>query len=177
MNDSFEVILEGLKSDLSTMRVGRANPLMVENINVDAYGGKTPLKQLASINVPEARTLVIQPWDAGVIKEIEKSIIASEIGIAPVIDGKIIRLTVPQLTEESRTEITKQVNEKIEAARIKARRIRDGQRDEIGKQEKSGDISEDDKYEQFKSIDEEIKQFNDDVKALGEKKKQEVMTI
>tara|TARA_Y100000310_G_scaffold323000_1_gene382809 strand:+ start:243 stop:791 length:549 start_codon:yes stop_codon:yes gene_type:complete len=175
--EAFTKILDDLKSDLATLRVGRANPIMVEGIIVEAYGAKTPLKQLASVSVPEARNLIIQPWDKSIIKDVEKAINASDIGVSPIIDGNNIRLTFPQLTEESRQELTKRVSERLEAARIKARKVRDGLREEVTGQEQAKEISEDDKFKNFEEIDKAIKQFNDQAKEVGDKKRDEIMTI
>ena len=173
----FERAMENLKSELSTLRVGRANPIMVENILVEAYGTKTPLKQLASITAPEARTILIQPWDKTIAKEVEKAIAAANIGISPVNEGHQIRLTIPALTEESRKELTKSVGEKMEKTRIIIRQIRDKVKESIVKQEKDGAVTEDDKYELVKKLDELIKNYNDKIKELGDKKEEEIMTL
>lgn len=166
-----------LSQELSTLRVGRANPLMVENIMVEAYGAKTPLKQLASITVPEARTIVIAPWDKTIAKDVEKSIIIANIGINPVNEGAQIRLSIPPLTEESRKELVRSVGEKMEKTRIGLRQIRDKIRDEIAKQEKTKMITEDDKYDLQKKVDDLIKDYNETIKTLGDKKENEIMTI
>ncbi len=173
----FNKVLENLSGELSTMRVGRANPLLVENMLIEAYGVKTSLKQLSSISVPEARTILIQPWDKTITKDIEKSIREANIGINPVNEGTQIRLSIPPLTEESRKELSKSVGEKMEKARIVIRQIRDRVRDEITKQEKNKEISEDDKYNLQKKLDELVKDYNDQIKVLGEKKEKEIMTI
>src|SRR3989344_6136219 len=134
--EDFEKALSHLKDELATLRAGRANPIMVENILVESYGTKMPMKQLASIAVPAARTLVIQPWDKNIIKDIEKAIVEANIGIAPVNEGQQIRLTIPQLTEESRKQLTKAVTEKAEQCRIAIRQVRDKVKEEIVKQER-----------------------------------------
>jgi len=174
---NFEKTLAGLANELSTLRVGRANPLMVENILIDAYGTKTPLKQMASITVPEARTILIQPWDKTVAKDIEKSIALANIGISPVNEGAQIRLTVPQLTEESRKELTRSVGEKMEKARVAVRQIRDKVREEVAGLEKNKEMTEDDRFDLQKKLDELVKEYNEKIKELGEKKEQEIMTI
>lgn len=173
----FDKSLEILNNDLATMRVGRANPMIVENLLIEAYGSKTPLKQLASISVPEARTILIQPWDKTVSKDIEKGIIVANIGINPVNEGSQIRLTIPPLTEESRKELTKAVGEKMEKSRIAIRQTRDKVRDEISQQEKNKDITEDDKYNLQKQLDEMVKDYNEKIKLAGDKKEKEIMTI
>ncbi len=173
----FDRSVEMLRTDLSSLRVGRANPLMVENITVEAYGARTPLKQMASITVPEARTLLIMPWDKSVAKDIEKAIIVANIGINPVNEGSQIRLTVPQLTEESRRELVKSVGEKMEKTRIAIRQLRDTVRDEISTAEKNKDITEDDKFNLQKKLDEIVKDYNEKIKKLGDDKEAEIMTI
>jgi len=165
------------KDELMTLRVGRANPLMVENILVQAYGSRMPIKQLASITVPEARTILIQPWDKIVTKDIEKAISEANIGLNPVNEGAQIRLTIPPLTEESRKELTKSVGEKMEKSRIVIRQIRDKVRDQVAKKEKGKEITEDDKYDLQKKLDDWIKDYNEKIKDLGEKKEKEIMTI
>lgn len=170
-------VIAVLNTELQTLRIGRANPLMVEGILVEAYGAKTPLKQMASITTPEARTLIIQPWDKTVIKEIEKAIVVANIGINPVNEGQQLRLVVPALTEESRRELTKSVGEKMEKARIAVRQLRDKAREEIVKSERNKEITEDDKFAQQKKLDDAVKEYNDRIKEIGEKKEQEIMTI
>ena len=173
----FDKSLENLKGELATLRVGRANSIMVENILVEAYGTKTPLKQLASISIPEARTILIQPWDKTIAKDIEKSIIQANIGINPVNEGQQIRLTIPPLTEESRRELTKSVGEKMEKTRIVIRQIRDKVREVIIKMEKNKEITEDDKYDLQQDLDDLVKDYNDQIKKMGETKEKEIMTI
>jgi len=169
--------IDSLTNELATLRVGRANPVMVENILVQAYGVKTPLKQLASITVPEARTILIQPWDKTVTKDVEKAIVEANIGINPVNEGAQIRLSIPPLTEESRKELTKSVGEKMEKARISIRQIRDKVKEEIVRQEKNKEITEDDKYDLQKKLDELVKDYNEQIKKSGDKKSEEIMTL
>lgn len=173
----FEKALDILRDELATLRVGRANPIIVENILVDAYGAKTPLKQMASITVPEARTILIQPWDKTLSKDVEKAITIADIGISPVNEGSQIRLTIPPLTEESRKELTKSVGEKMEKTRITIRQIRDKVKDSIVAKEKDKEITEDDKYDLQKKLDELVKGHNETIKELGGAKEKEIMTI
>jgi ribosome recycling factor len=173
----WEKAIETLKGELATLRVGRANPLMVENIIVDAYGSKMPIKQMASIAVPEARTLLIQPWDKTLAKEIEKAIILANIGISPVNEGQQVRLTIPQLTEENRKELVKSVREKMEKSRITLRQVRDKIREGVMKQEKDKQITEDDRFSALKKLDEITKNYTQTVEEMGEKKENEIMTI
>ncbi len=173
----FDKSLSILTEELGTLRIGRANPLIVENIYAEAYGVKTPLKQLASIAVPEARTLLITPWDKNIIKDIEKGIVLANIGINPVNEGNHIRLTVPALTEESRKELVKAVGEKMEKTKIAMRQLRDKIKDDIAKQEKDGQLTQDDKYDLQKKLDDMVKDYHEKIKDLGEKKAKEIMTI
>ena len=173
----FEKGLEMLKNELTTLRVGRANPMMVEGILVDAYGSKMPIKQMASITVPEARTLLIQPWDKALSKEVEKAIIQANIGISPVNEGAQIRLTVPQLTEENRKELVKQVREKLEKIKIVFRQVRDKIKDTIGKMEKDKELTEDDRFLLLKKLDETTKEYTTKAEEMSDKKEDEIMTI
>jgi len=175
-NDLAKVI-EFFKKDISSLRTGRANPSILDNIMVEAYGAKTALVGLASITVPEARSIVITPWDKSISKEIEKAIVAADIGINPVNEGVKIRLVVPQLTEENRHELVKKLSEKMEAARISLRKIRDEIKELIEAAFKNKGMSEDDKFRFFKELDEEIATRNDELKGIKDKKEEEIMTI
>ncbi|MFH1583117.1 MAG: ribosome recycling factor [Candidatus Falkowbacteria bacterium] len=165
------------KKDISSIRTGRANPAMLDGIYVEAYGTKTALVGLASINVPEARSIVITPWDKSIAKDIEKAITAANLGINPVNEGDKIRLVVPQLTEENRKELVKRLNEKMETARIALRQIRDQIKEAIEAAFKDKVISEDDKFRFFKELDEEVTKQNDALRSIKDKKEEEIMTI
>lgn len=173
----FEKSIGILTDAFATLRVGRANPIMVENIIVEAYGAQTPLKQVASITVPEARTILVAPWDKAIIKDIAKAIELANIGISPVNEGAQLRLTVPALTEDSRKELVKSVGEKMEKTRIAIRQIRDKAKDNIVKQEKDKQLTEDDKYDLQKKLDELVKDYNEKIKSMADKKEQEIMTL
>ncbi|MBU1165106.1 ribosome recycling factor [Patescibacteria group bacterium] len=175
--EEFEKSIDFLKKELAGIRTGRANPKIVENILVDSYGTKTQLKQLASITVPEARTLLIQPWDKNITKDIEKAINQAGIGISPVADGNNIRLTMPAMTEESRKDFVKIINEKAENSRISIRQVRDKIKEEIIKQEKNKELTEDDRYQLIKDLDELTKKYNEQVKEIADAKEKEVMSI
>ena len=175
--DEFENALEFLKKEVSSLRIGRASPALVENIHVDAYGVKTPIMQLASITSPDARSITIQPWDKSVIKHIEKGIIEANIGINPVNEGNIIRITMPHLTQEDREKIVKILQQKVEQGRIKIRLVRDKVREDILKAEKNKEITQDDKYDFLKEIDEFTKKQNDAIEQFSENKEKEIMTI
>ena len=128
--------LEALKKDASSVRTGRAAPSLVESLEADAYGTPTPLIQLAAISAPEPRQIVIQPWDKGLLKAIEKAIIASDLGLTPSNDGALIRLQIPTLTEERRKDLVKQLHKKIEEGRVEVRGLRRHAHDEIRAKEK-----------------------------------------
>jgi len=142
--------VEAVTRELSEIRTGRASPAIVEGLHIDYYGTPTMLKQLASISAPDAHLLMIQPWDMSVIPEVEKAIMKSNLGITPSNDGKVIRLSVPQLSKERRQELVKVVHKMIEEGRISLRTVRRDAKEHIEKLEKDKMISEDDK---FKSID------------------------
>ena len=141
--DKMKKSVENLASDYTTIRAGRANPHVLDKITVDYYGTPSNLQSVANISVSEARTLVIQPWEPGLIKEIEKAILVSDLGLAPNNDGKVIRLSFPELTEERRKELVKDVKKKGEDAKIAVRNIRRDANDMAKKQQKANEISED----------------------------------
>ena len=142
--DKMNKTLEVLESDYMTIRAGRANPHVLDKIKVDYYGTPTPLQQVGNINVPEARMIIIQPWEKSLLKAIEKAILTSELGINPTNDGNVIRLVFPELTEERRKELVKDVKKKGEAAKVAVRNIRRDANDFFKKQQKADEISEDD---------------------------------
>ncbi|RJR32114.1 ribosome recycling factor [Candidatus Parcubacteria bacterium] len=173
----FGQAIDFLKNEIAQIRTGRANPAMVENILIESYGTKTPLKQLSSISVPEARTIIIQPWDKNILKDVEKSIITARLNLSPAVDGGAIRLNIPPLTEENRKELVKMVGEKVEKTKISLRQIRDKIKDQILKEEKNKQITEDDRYDLIKDLDDTIKEYNEKVDNLGAEKEKEIMTI
>ena len=168
--------LEGLRKEYLTIRAGRANPHILDKLTVDYYGTPTPLQQVANITVPEARMIQIQPWEASLIKEISKAILSSDLGLNPNTDGKIIRLVLPELTEERRKELVKDVKKKGEAAKVAVRNIRrDG--NVAFKKLKGTEVSED----EIKDLEDELQKMTDKYvkevdKAVDEKTK-EVMTV
>ena len=170
-------ITDFFKKDISSLRTGRANPSILDSVLVEAYGAKTPLNGLASISVPEARSIVITPWDKSITKDIERAVVGADLGINPVNEGDKIRLVVPQLTEENRKELVKKLNEKMETSRISLRQVRDDIKELIDAAFKSKSMSEDDKFRFLKELDEEIARQNDELKKLKEKKQEEIMTI
>ena len=169
--------IASLDSEFGTIRAGRANPHVLDRITVDYYGTPTPLQQVANISVPEARMIQIQPWEASLVKEIEKAIMMSDLGINPSDDGRVIRLVFPELTEEKRREQSKDVKKKGEAAKVAVRNIRRDANETIKKMEKKKEVTEDDSKEGQENIqkltDKKIKAI-DEIKA---KKEKEVMAV
>ncbi len=166
-----------LKEDLATVRAGRANSALVDKVTVNYYGSPTPLKALANVSVPEPRTLLITPFDPKSIAEIEKAINAANIGINPVNDGKLIRLQIPQMTEDRRKELSKQVKKMGEDTKVAVRNLRRDANDKVKKLEKAGDYTEDDVKETLddiqKLIDKSIKEVDEIVAA----KEKEIMEV
>jgi ribosome recycling factor len=153
--------VEALKRELNGVRTGRAHPSLIENLEVDYYGAVTPLRQLGTINAPEARMLTIQVWDRGAVKAVEKAIQASDLGLNPAVDGQLIRLPFPPLTEQRRRELVKHVHHKAEDARVAVRNVRRHAHDELRKAEKDG-ISQD----EIKRHEEELQKLTDQHVAL-----------
>eukprot|EP00767_Chilomastix_cuspidata_P008226 gnl/Chilomastix_cuspidata/9367.p3 GENE.gnl/Chilomastix_cuspidata/9367~~gnl/Chilomastix_cuspidata/9367.p3 ORF type:complete len:186 (-),score=8.61 gnl/Chilomastix_cuspidata/9367:335-892(-) len=173
--DKMKKAVETLNSELMKVRTGRASAGLVDGITVDYYGAQTPLNQLASITVPESRLIVIQPWDATAIGDIEKAILKANIGITPSNDGKVIRLSIPPLTEERRKDIVKQISKTCEDYKVGVRNIRRDANEDLKSLKKDGDISEDDMYkgqdEVQKLTDNNIK----DIDELNKKKEKEIL--
>lgn len=169
--------IEVYKEDLQSIRAGRANPTLLDKITVEYYGQVTPLNQVAGISAPEPRLLAIQPWDANLIPEIEKSILKSDLGLNPSNDGKIVRLVIPQLTEERRKELVKVVKKNGENAKIAVRNVRREIIDEIKKAEKAKEITEDDRI----SAEEDIQKITDkyiaEIDTVTKAKEDELMEI
>ncbi len=175
--EQFAKTIEHLKAELSSLRTGRATPALVEDLTVEAYGVKQQLKALASISVLDAKTLAIEPWDKSIIQAIETAINSSQLGINPVNDGKLLRLPLPELTQDRRAELIKVLSQKLEASRISIRQIRDDAKKEIEQQEKDKEITEDQRYKYLEELDKAVKEYNDKVKEIGEEKEKEINTI
>ena len=173
----FEKILAFLKSELASLRGTRATPALVEHVAVESYGMKQPLKALASIAVVDPKTLTIEPWDKAIMKDIEKAIQVAGIGVNPVNEGKLIRIVLPPLTEESRKELVKIVHNHLEDARGGVRAIREKLRQQIIDSEKKKEMSEDEKYKQLEKLDKMVAEYNEQVKKIGELKEKEVLTV
>ena len=173
MQKTIEVVM----SDFAGVRAGRANAGVLDKITVEYYGTETPIHQVASISTPDPRTLVIQPWDGTLLKAVEKALLASDLGINPQNDGKVIRLIFPQLTEERRKDLTKQVRKYGEEGKVALRNIRRDAMDEFKKKKKASEITEDD----LKELEKELQDLTDkrckDIDELTAKKEQELMAV
>ena len=175
--DKMQKSLDSMTNDFMTIRAGRANPHVLDKVKVDYYGVATPVAQVGNVSVPEARTIMIQPWEPNLLKEIEKAILVSDIGINPTNDGSCIRLVFPELTEERRKELAKDVKKRGEEAKVAVRNIRRDANDFVKKQNKTGELNEDQAKDEEdkvqKMTDKYIKQIDEAVEA----KSKEIMTV
>lgn len=169
--------MDVLTEEYASVRAGRANPHLLDKLRVDYYGTPSPLNAVANISVPEARVIQIQPWESKLIKDIEKAILASDIGITPNNDGKIIRLVFPELTEERRKELVKDIKKKAENAKVAVRNIRRDANDTVKKLGKSGEISEDVQKQIEDEINKVTEKFCDDIDKQLEIKSKEILTV
>lgn len=175
--DEFAKVIEHFKKEISSLRTGRANPNMLDGVMVDAYGAKTPLNGVATINVPDAQSITVAPWDKSIIKDIEKAIVNANLGVGVVNEGAQIRITVPKMTEENRIALVKKLNEKMEEGRIKNRKIRDEIKESIEEAFNKKEVTEDDKFKFIKELDEEVGGKNDELKGIRDNKEKDIMTI
>ena len=168
---------EAMERDFMGIRTGRASTSLVERIQVDYYGTPTALNQLASISVPEAHQIVIQPWDRSVLGGIEKAIIKSDIGLAPNVDGTVVRLNIPPLTEERRKDIVRVVHKRMEEARVEIRNLRREAADALKKEEKDGTVGTDESRRALDAVQKLTDRYIADVDRLGQAKEQEVLEV
>jgi len=173
----FKQAIEFFDKEAATLRTGRANPNMLEGLHVEAYGSTMPLNGVGNISVSDGRSIVITPWDKTVLKEIEKSIVAADLGVGVVNEGDKIRLTVPALTEENRKELVKKLNTKMEDARIVVRQLRDEVKQQIEAAEKDKEVTEDDKFRFMKELDDAVNGYNEELKTARDHKEKEIMTV
>lgn len=175
--EKMEKSIDSLQAELATIRAGRANPHILDKITVDYYGTPSTIQQVANVSVPEARMIQIQPWEQSLIKEIEKAIMTSDIGITPTNDGKCVRLVFPELTEDRRKELVKDVKKKGEGAKVAVRNIRRDANDNVKKQNKANEISED----EVKQLEENIQKMTDkyvaEIDDIIESKSKEILTV
>lgn len=169
----FEKALEHLQGELGIIRTGRATPALLETIFVESYGAQQPIKAVASISTPDARTLQIEPWDPTVTKAIETAIMKSDLGITPNVDGKTLRLVMPAMTDEMRQKMLKIVKERLEEGRIAVRKIREDLKKKIDK----GEGSDDEKRDLQSELDELVKEQNSRIDDIGKKKEEEITTV
>jgi len=169
-----QTALDALKHQFSTIRTGRAHPSLVESVKVDYYGTKTPIKQLASISTPEPRLIVIQPWDKASMEMIEKAIMTSDVGITPVNDGKLIRLSMPQLTQERRDELIKVLHRIAEEGKVSIRNTRHHAIEEAAKLEKENKMTEDDKFDTKDKIQKITDEFSKKIDSIFAEKEKEI---
>ena len=175
--DKMNKTLEVLKEEFGTIRAGRANPHVLDKIKVDYYGSPTPIQQVGNISVPEARMIVIQPWDKSLLKAVEKAILTSELGINPTNDGSVIRLVFPELTEDRRKELSKEVKKKGDQAKVAIRNIRRDANEAFKKMEKGGDMSEDDLELATNKMQKLTDKMIEKVDQAVEVKNKEIMTV
>jgi ribosome recycling factor len=169
--------IEHFKEELGQLRTGRAQTALVENILVDYYGSKSPMKQVASITIPEPRTVVISPWDKGTLVNIEAAVRESQLNLNPMNDGNVVRINIPQLTEDRRKELVKVLNQKAEEARIAVRKHREEVWEEIQEMEKSGKIGEDDKFSGKDKLQNVVDEYNRKIEEIRENKEREILTV
>jgi ribosome recycling factor len=169
--------IQALEEDLSSIRTGRASPALVERLHVDYYGNPTPLVQLASINVPEPRSLLIRPFDPSTLRAIERAILVSDLGLTPNNDGKMIRLNLPPLTEERRRDLVKVVHARLEEARVAVRNIRRDSIKELREYEGEKLISEDDRERGEEELQKITDRYVQEVNTVGERKEKEIMEV
>ncbi|MFW6035748.1 MAG: ribosome recycling factor [Halanaerobiales bacterium] len=172
-----EKALKATKEDFNTVRTGRARPSLVENIMVDYYGTKTPLQQMAKVVAPEARLLVIEPWDKSALGDVEKAILKENLGLTPNNDGNVIRINIPTLTEERRKELVKIAHDKAETGRIAIRSIRHEANDELKELESNSEISEDNYHRGLDNIQELTDEYINTIDTLLEEKEEEIMEV
>ena len=175
--DKMNKTLDVLVSDYAAIRAGRANPHVLDKIRVDYYGTPTPIQQVGNVSVPEARMIVIQPWEKSLLKAIEKAILPSELGINPTNDGNCIRLVFPEMTEDRRKEVAKDVKKKGDGAKVAIRNIRRDANDAFKKAEKAGDMSEDELAETTEKMQKLTDKMVERVDKLVEEKTKEIMTV
>jgi ribosome recycling factor len=175
--DRMTKAVEALRRELAGIRTGRAHPGLVEHLRVDYYGVPTPLNQLATISVPDPRLLTIQPWDRQAMGAIEKAILKSDLSLTPTNDGTLIRLSIPQLTEERRRELAKVVHKKVEEGRVEVRNIRRDAHEELRRLQKEKLISEDDQFRGQEKLQKLTDEFVQQVERVGQEKEAELLAV
>ena len=177
LEDKLDKVVNVLKDEYGTIRAGRANPHILDRLQVEAYGGMSPLNQLGNISVADARCLVISPWDKSLLKSIEKAILASNIGLNPTNDGNVIRLVFPELTEERRKDLVKQVRRMGEDAKVAARNVRREAMEGIKKMKNGKEISEDEASSLEKDVEKTVSKYMEQIEKHTAEKEKEIMSV
>jgi ribosome recycling factor len=175
--DKMQKSVDSLENEFSNIRAGRANPNILNKIKVEYYGTPTPLQQVGNVSVPEARTILITPWETSLLKEIEKAILASDLGITPNNDGKSVILNFPELTEERRKELVKDIKKKGENAKVAVRNIRRDANDFLKKKLKASEISEDEEKENVEKVQKLTDKYVEKIESVVENKSKEILTV
>lgn len=175
--ENFEKAMEHFHHELSSVRTGRANPALLATVMVESYGTKMPLQQVANVTVSDAKTLTISPWDKGQIQEIEKGIMAANLGFTPSNDGNVVRINLPPLTEDRRKEMVKLVGQIAEHAKIAVRQVREDILKAVKREESEGDATKDDVAAAQKDVQAIIDDYNKQIKEIAEEKEKELMTV
>ncbi len=173
-NEKVQAAKEWLVREYGAIRTGRANPVLLDSVKVQAYGSLTPLKQVANVSVEDARTIRVAPWDMGLVKDVERAITQADLGVGVTADSAGVRVTVPELTAERRTQLVKVAKQKLEEARTTVRIARDEARKSVQESERAGEISEDDRFRMHEDIQKHSDAANEALEALFEKKEQEL---
>lgn len=174
---AFDKVIDHLDKELRSLRTGRATPAMLDSVHVEAYGTNMELRGVASISIPDPQTIVVEPWDTSVLKEIEKGIVAANLGISPVVDGNKIRITLPKMTEENRKELVKTLGKKSEEAKVGVRAVREEVRNAVIAEERDGKISEDERFRAQEDLEKLVQIYVDKVEEVAVQKEKEIMTI
>ncbi len=177
LKPGFNRTIDYLKNELAGLQVGRATPSLIEDLKVECYNQRMPLKQLAAIQTPEPRSILVRPWDKNILRDIAKAISQSKLRLSPIIEEEFIRLKIPPLSEERRRELTKILQEKLEECRISVRRQREEVWREIQDLEQAGKISEDDKFKAKSELQKVIDEYNKKIEEMGKKKEEEIMKV
>ncbi|MBP8960697.1 ribosome recycling factor [Patescibacteria group bacterium] len=177
LKKSLDIAVEALQENLSLIRTGRATPAILDNIRLEAYGAKMTIKEVGNVTVSDASTLVITPWDKGLLNPIAKAIRESDLKIEPIMEGDRVRLVFPGLTEERRKEFAKLVSEKVEECRQRVRKVRQDVMRQIDTQFDNKEIGEDEKFSLKEDVEELVREYNEEIENIGDKKTDEIMTV
>lgn len=174
---AYDAVLDHLAKEFGTLRTGRATPAILEGITVFAYDAVMDLKSVASIAVPDSKTLTIQPWDRSLLQSIEKAVRDADLGVNPIVDGDLVRLSMPQMTEDNRKKLVKNMKERMEDAKVSLRKVREEARLQVSKMEADKQMGEDEKYKAYEELDKMTKEYGEKIDDMAEKKEEEIMTI